>query len=166
MKDWLRENSIPVKQSDEAGFTVLEVAMAAVITMVSLSFLAGLFTLGIAQNRMVKQYTTTTALARQKLEELNAIERSDARLAVGGGLNVSGDPAATSYNDTVYVDPATGTVSTTIPQGATPIYDRYWKVEADPQLTTTFIISVRVVARQPSIGRTAEETTLTTARGW
>src|SRR2546423_6943952 len=80
MKDWLRENSIPVKQSDEAGFTVLEVAMAAVITMVSLSFLAGLFTLGIAQNRMVKQYTTTTALARQKLEELNAIERSDARL--------------------------------------------------------------------------------------
>ncbi|HKQ07248.1 MAG TPA: hypothetical protein VJ464_19135 [Blastocatellia bacterium] len=154
------------QESTEAGFTVLEVAMASVITMVSLSFLAGLFTLGIAQNRMVKQYTTTTALAQQKLEELNAIERGDTRLTVGGGLNVTGDPAATNYNDTVYVDPATGTVTSNIPQGATPIYDRYWKIEADPQLTTTFIMSVRVVARQPSVGRTAEETTLTTARGW
>ncbi|HJQ24472.1 MAG TPA: hypothetical protein VKA60_11200 [Blastocatellia bacterium] len=166
MKNRARENSTPVQSSNEAGFTVLEVAMASVITMVSLTCLAGLFTLGIAQNRLVKQYTTTTALAQQKLEELNAIERGDARLAVGGGLNVTGDPSATGYTDTVYVDPATGTVTTTIPQGATPIYDRYWKIEADPQLTTTFIVSVRVISRQPSIGRTAEETTLTTARGW
>ena len=166
MKDRVRENSTSIQPSDEAGFTVLEVAMASVITMVSLTFLAGLFTLGIAQNRLVKQYTTTTALAQQKLEELNAIERGDARLAVGGGLNVTGDPSATGYVDTVFVDPATGTVTTTIPQGATPIYDRYWKIEADPQLATTYIVSVRVVSRQPSIGRTAEETTLTTARSW
>lgn len=154
-------------ESDEAGFTILEVAIASVITTVGLAFLAGLFTLGIAQNRMVKQYTTTTALAQQKLEELNAIEKADARLAVGGGLNTStSDAPATNYNDTVYVDPSTGTVTSNIPQGATPIYDRYWKVETDAQLATTYIISVRVVARQPSIGRTAEETTLTTARGW
>ena len=166
MKAQVKKRSTPADRSDEAGFTVLEVAMASVITMVSLTFLAGLFTLGIAQNRLVKQYTTTTALARQKLEELNAIERGDARLAVGGGLNVTGDPAATNYKDTVFVDPSTGTVSTTIPQGATPIYDRYWKIEADPQLATTYLISVRVVARQASLGRTAEETTLTTGRGW
>jgi Tfp pilus assembly protein PilV len=154
-------------ESDEAGFTILEVALASVITMVGLAFLAGLFTLGIAQNRMVKQYTTATSLAQQKLEELNAIERTDARLAVGGGLNTStADAAANNYNDTVYVDPSTGIVTNVIPQGATPIYDRYWKVEADSQLGTTFIISVRVVARQPSVGRTAEQTTLTTARSW
>jgi|SRR4051812_17813317 hypothetical protein len=162
----VRKNLMQAHESSEAGFTVLEVAMASVITMISLSFLAGLFTLGIAQNRMIKQYTTTTALAQQKLEELNAIERGDARLAVGGGLSITGDPAATGYNDTVYVDPNTGTVTSNIPQGATPIYDRYWKIEADPQLATTYIISVRVVSRQPGLGRTAEETTLTTARGW
>lgn len=161
-------------ESDEAGFTILEVAIASVITTVGLAFLAGLFTLGMAQNRLVKQYTTATALAQQKLEELNAIERTDKRLTVGGGLNVASDPAPPVptdpnlpvYRDTVYVDPTTGTVTSNIPQGATPIYDRYWKVEADSQLATTFILSVRVVARQPSVGRTAEETTLTTARGW
>jgi Tfp pilus assembly protein PilV len=153
-------------ESDEAGFTVLEVAIASVISMVGLVFLASLFTVGIAQNRLVKQYTTTTELARQKLEELNAIERADARLAVGGGLNVTGDASQTNYTDTVYVDPTTGTVTSNIPQGATPIYDRYWKIESDSQLATTYIISVRVRARQPSIGRTAEETTLTSGRSW
>ena len=154
------------QESNEAGFTVLEVAVASVVTMVGLAFLAGLFTLGIAQNRLVKQYTTATSLARQKIEELTSIEQNDARLAVGGGLNVTGDPAVTNYNDTVYVNPDTGVVSNVIPQGATPIYDRYWKIENDPQLTTTILISVRVVARQSSGGRTPEQVTLTTARGF
>jgi Tfp pilus assembly protein PilV len=154
------------QESNEAGFTVLEVAVASVVTMVGLAFLAGLFTLGIAQNRLVKQYTTATALARQKIEELASIEQSDARLAVGGGLNVTGDPAVADYNDTVYVNPDTGVVSNVIPQGATPIYDRYWKIENDPQLATTLLISVRVVARQSAAGRTPEQVTLTTARGF
>lgn len=158
--------------NNEAGFTVLEVAMASVITMVGLAFLAGLFTLGIAQNRMVKQYTTATGLARQKLEELNSIEQADARLAVGGGLNrpdLANDTPQANYKDTVYVNPETGMVENdpnNFPTGATPIYDRYWRIENDSQLTTTFIISVRVVARQPSVGRSPEEATLTTARGF
>jgi hypothetical protein len=158
-------------KSSESGFTVLEVAVAAVISTVGLVILAGLFTLGIAQNRMVKQYTTATALARQKLEEINAVERTDARVAdIGGGLNrpgVSGDAAQTGYTDTVYVNPQTGVVTPVIPSGATPIYDRYWKVEQDPQFNTTArIISVRVVARQASVGNKSEETILTTIRSW
>jgi Tfp pilus assembly protein PilV len=152
--------------SDESGFTVLEVAIASVITTVGLVFLASLFTLGIAQNRMVKQYSTATALARQKLEELNAVEKTDARLTVGGGLNITGDPGVNNYKDTVYVNPDTGTVTTIIPQGATPIYDRYWKIEADTQLNNTYLLSVRVVARQPTVSRRSEETTLTTVRSW
>jgi hypothetical protein len=158
-------------KSSEAGFTVLEVAVAAVISTVGLVVLAGLFTLGIAQNRLVKQYTTATALARQKLEEINAVERTDPRVAnVGGGLNrpgVTNDAAQTGYADTVYVNPETGVVTPIIPTGATPIYDRYWKVEQDPEFNTTArIISVRVVARQASIGKKAEETVLTTIRSW
>jgi Tfp pilus assembly protein PilV len=154
-------------KSGESGFTVLEVAIASVISMVGLVFLCSLFTVGILQNKMVKQYTTATSLAQMKLEELNAIERSDTRFAVGGGLNVTGDPSATAYADTIYVNPYSGQVTTSIPSGATPIYDRYWKIETDPgALVTTYLISVRVVARQASIGRTPEESVLASARSW
>lgn len=150
----------------ERGFTLIEVAIASFITMSSLVFLAGLFTLAMAQNRMVKQYTTTVALAQEKLEELNAIETSDLRLDVGGGLTEA--TKETGYFETVYVDPDNGSVTTTIPEeGATPLYDRYWQVEADPSLASNaVIISVTVRTRQPSIGRVAEETTLATERSW
>lgn len=154
-------------ENGEAGFTILEVAIASVISTVGLVFLATLFTLGIAQNRMVKQYTTATSLAQQKLEEINAVERTDTRLTVGGGLAKDDtDPKQIGYFDTVYVNPETGTVTNVIPQGATPIYDRYWKVENDPSFNNTRIISVRVTARQPTVGRKSEETTLTTVRSW
>ena len=156
----------PNLERNEAGFTVLEVAIASVISTVSLVFLASLFTLSMSQNRMVKQYTTATKLAQQQLEQLNAVERLDGRLAIGGGLNTTGDVKQPNYNDTVFVDPDTGVITTVIPSGATPIYDRYWKIEADTLLTTSYIISVRVIARQPTVGRAAEEVTLTTARSW
>lgn len=118
----------------------------------------------MAQNRMVKQYTTAVVLGQEKLEELNAIEASDQRLKIGGGLTEA--LKQPNYYDTVFVDPLTGTVTAVIPQGVTPIYDRYWLVEQDTELTNAVLISVRVKARQPSIGRTAEETALTTERSW
>jgi hypothetical protein len=148
----------------ENGFSLIEVVIASVITMGGLVFLAGLFTLAMAQNRMVKQYTTAVALAQEKLEELNAIETSDLRLKIGGGLTEALKQA--KYFDTVYVDPETGTVTSVIPQGATPLYDRYWLVEPDADLANAVLMSVRVKARQPSIGRTPEETTLATERSW
>ena len=151
------------EENNESGFTVLEVAIASVITMTGLVFLAGLFTLAMAQNRLVKQYTTAVALAQWKLEELNAIETSDRRLFLGGSL----DAQVRDYSDTVYVDPENGDVTTVIPEGVTPIYDRFWKIENDDSLASNAkIISVKVRARQPSIGRTAEEATLATERSW
>lgn len=154
------------EENNETGFSLIEVAIASFITMSSLVFLAGLFTLAMAQNRLVKQYTTSVALAQEKLEELNAIETSDSRLDVGGGLDE--DTKQDGYYGPVYVDPETGVVTDVIPDGVTPIYDRYWQIEADPSLagTNAVIISVKVRARQPSIGRTAEETTLVTERSW
>lgn len=149
--------------NEEKGFTLIEVAVASVITTVGLMFLATLFTLAISQNRFIKQFTSTTMLAQQKLEELNAIERNDPRLAVGGDLTESAKKAG--YNDLTFVDDK-GTVSTTIPAGESPNYRRYWKVEPDPTLTQAVIISVRVVAVHASRGRTPEETTLTTVRSW
>lgn len=152
-------------ENKEAGFTLVEVAIASVITMVGLVSLATLFTLAISQNRMIKQFTTTTALAQKKLEEFMAIERNDARLTVGGGLS---DAAKQSgYYDQVYVDDS-GTITTTIPTGKVANYSRFWKIEADPGgLTNAVFISVKVVALQSaSRGRTNEQTTLTTVRSW
>ena len=153
------------EENNESGFSMIEVAIASLITASGLVFLAGLFTLAMSQNRMVKQYTTTVALAQEKLEELNAVETSDARLFAGGGLTNATNQ--NGYYDTVYVDPDTGQVTTIIPAGVTPIYNRYWQVEADASLAANaVIISVRVESLQPSVGRKAEETTLITERSW
>lgn len=152
------------EENNESGFSLIEVAIASFITMSSLVFLAGLFTLAMAQNRLVKQYTTAVSLAQEKLEELNAIETSDKRLDVGGGLDEA--TKQNDYFDALCVDPENGQVTSDCP-AASAIYDRYWQIEADADLTANaVIISVKVKARQPSIGRTAEETTLATERSW
>lgn len=151
----------------EEGFTLIEVAIASIITMVSLAFLASLFTLALAQNRQVRNYSTSLALAQQKLEELNAIEIEDEnehRDDVGGALTE--ETKVDGYYAVVHVDPATGDVTEDIPEGVTPIYYIYWKIEEDPEMTNTRLMSVRVVALQPGYGRTREETTLTSARSW
>jgi prepilin-type N-terminal cleavage/methylation domain-containing protein len=153
-----------VGENNESGFTLIELAVASVIMTVGLVFLATLFTLAMAQNRNVKQSTTATALAQQKLEELNAVEPSDPRLFVGGGLDEASKK--NNYYDTLYVEAVTGEITTNIPVSGTPIYDRYWQVENDTSLTQARVLTVRVKARQPSVGKTADETKLTTIRSW
>jgi Tfp pilus assembly protein PilV len=154
---------------DEKGFTLIEVAVASVITMVGLIFLATLFTLSMSQNRLTKQHMATTELAQKKLEELMAIEGNDARLAIGGGLDSS--TKQNNYYDQVYVNDA-GTITTTIPTGSVANYGRYWKVESDPGgLARTVMISVKVVALQTAMHwqnseQNNEQTTLTTVRSF
>ena len=156
-----------VHENDQGGFTLIEVAVASIITMVGLVFLASLFTLAITQNRVVKQFTSTTALAQEKIEELNAIDYGDKKLSVGGDLDDQVSVDNINYFDEVFVDDNTGEVKTgaQIPQGQVPHYRRFWRIENDPELLDTVIISVRVAALQA--GRNtgmAEETTLATVR--
>jgi len=156
------------EEDKQNGFTLIEVAVASVITMVGLIFLASLFTLSISQNRVVRQFTSTTALAQEKLEELNAVDPKDARIKEGGNLTSKNTTNGANYFDTVYVD-GHGKVfaGDQIPQGQMPQYTRFWRVEKDPELDNTMIVSVRVVAMQA--GRNAgagEETTLATVRSW
>jgi len=154
---------------EEKGFTLLEVAIASVITMLGLVFLATLFTLAMSANRLTKQHTATTALAQQKLEDLMARERNDPLLTVGGGLDNSSKQAG--YYDQIYVDDV-GVITTTIPSGQVANYRRYWMIENDPGgLANAVLISVKVVALQTA--RQArnneqynEQTTLTTVRSW
>src|ERR1700730_16029617 len=155
-------------ENEQLGFTVLEVVIATVVSMVGLLSLAGLFTLSISQNRVIKQFASTTALAQEKLEQLTAIEKSDSRLAVGGDLNVSKTVGAIVYSDDIFIDDA-GQVylNSSIPAGSKALYRRFWIVQSSPTLTNTLIIGVRVVALQAgrNTGR-AEETTFTTVRSW
>ena len=155
---------------DEQGFSLIEVAIASVISMVSLVFLASLFTLAIGQNRIIQHHTTTIALAQQKLEEMMAIERNDARLIIPGGQTSIGGLAeaakVTNYYDSLCVDSA-GTPSTDCSGGQSPSYRRYWKIENDPGgLDRAIVIAVRVVALQAGRGRMNEETTVTTVRSF
>ena len=149
----------------ERGFTLIEVCVASIVIMTGLVSLATLFTLALKQNRLVKQFTSTTAIAQQKIEELSAVDVSDPSLAVGGNLT----DAVTDYSDQLSVDEPGETISPTA-NGQIPSYFRYWKIEADPAstgnlLSNTIIISVRVVAAYGGAqGGRAEETTLTTAR--
>ena len=156
-----------VLENDQGGFTLIEVAVASVITMLGLVFLASLFTLAITQNRVVKQFTSTTTLAQEKIEELNAIDYGDKRLNVGGDLDDQVSVNDVDYFDEIFIDDQTGEVNTCaqIPEGQDPHYRRFWRVENDPELLDTVIISVRVAALQA--GRNtgmAEETTLATVR--
>ncbi len=152
------------KRSDpENGFTLLEVAVASIITISGLVFLASLFIVAISQNRSTKQSTATTALAQQKMEELNALEKNDSRLALGGELTEAAKQDF--YWDEIYVD-SVGGVTTTIPAGMLAHYQRYWKIENDPTMERINLISVRVVALQAAKGKTPEETSLMTVRSW
>ncbi len=162
---------------DEQGFSLIEVAIASVISMVSLVFLASLFTLAIGQNRIVRQHTTTTALAQQKIEELMAIERNDARLLIPGGQTSVGSLAeatkVTNYYSSMCISSA-GTPSTDCSEGEVATYRCYWKIENDPGgLDRAVVIAVRVVALQAGRGGRVngnsspnEETTLTTVRSF
>jgi hypothetical protein len=161
-----KRTSINKTTNSEQGFTLIEVAIASIITMVSLAFLASLFTLALSQNRQVRNYSTSLALAQRKLEELNAVERDDTILNIGGGLGKTTSEIVEGYYEVLYVDPTDGNITPVIPEGATPIYNVYWKVEEDPELENTKILSVRVEATQPGYGKTREETTLTSARSW
>ncbi len=156
------------RNNNEDGFTLIEVAIASVITMVGLLFLASLFTLSISQNRLVKNFTATTALAQQKLEELNALPSSSARLAVGGNLTAGVAVGGQNYFDTVSItDAGQVLIDDEIPNGMPVHYNRFWRVEAETNalFPNTFVISVRVVSTSAGTNSgTAESTTLATVR--
>jgi len=179
------------QQTGQGGFTLIEVSIASLIVLVGLVALAGLFTLSISQNKIVKQYTSTTAFAQEKIEQLTALEQGDVRLVVGGSLTApvtvttGGTPATILYSDDIYVsdnaaDSDVGTVYMTSSGPAIPggnvnaQYRRYWSVQLVPTpslptatLANSVLIGVRVVALQAgrNTGK-AEETTLTIVRSW
>jgi type II secretory pathway pseudopilin PulG len=168
------------RSTDESGFTLIEVAIASLISMMGLVFLASLFTLSISQNRMNKQFNVTTALAQEKLEEFNALDLNNAKLTVFGNLltptTLTVGGVDIPYFEDIYVIDPEGTVlvGADIPEGTEPNYRRFWMIEDDPVLANTRIISARVVALQAAYNDTNpddaqtkhEQTTLATIRSF
>lgn len=155
-------------ENSQSGFSILEVSVASVVSMVGLLCIAGLFSLSISQGRVVKQFSATTALAQEKLEQLTTFERGDSRLTVGGDLNTAQTVGGLVYSDDIFVDDAGPVyINGSIPPLSKAQYRRYWTVQNSPTLTNTMIVAVRVVALQA--GRNsgkAEETTLMSVRSW
>jgi prepilin-type N-terminal cleavage/methylation domain-containing protein len=156
--------AIRQRSDGETGFTLVEVAIASAIIAGGLLFLANSFTLGMYQNKHIKQMTSAIALAQGKMEELRSLPSGDPGLAPGGNLT----GAITGYSDQVYVDDSGGTVTTTIPAGSRATYNRFWTVAADPDtdpaFATTQIITVRAAAVFGARGKYTEEATLVTER--
>jgi prepilin-type N-terminal cleavage/methylation domain-containing protein len=118
------------KKSSARGFTLIEVALASLVLAVGLlsaGFLAGQLMLGTNRS---KYMNTASALASEKIEDLNRWDVDDPQICVAAGTATAGSltndinqtttcplgaSANVSYYDDVYPSLATGT--TTCPDG-------------------------------------------------
>jgi type II secretory pathway pseudopilin PulG len=155
------------RESSEAGFTLIEAVIAALILMVAIVFVAQLFVTAMKQNQTSRQYTHATAMAQSKLEELNAMPIG--QLQYGGDLGpktvdgrASGDKAFRDF--VASSDGDAGDKVGVVKDRDKADYVRYWKIEPDPGgWQGMYRISVRVVALSPGRG-VGEEVTLSTVR--
>jgi type II secretory pathway pseudopilin PulG len=155
------------RRDQEAGFTLLEAAIAALILLVAIVFVAQLFVTSMQQNKSSRQASHATAIAQSKLEELNATPIE--RLQYGGDLGpkqigegVRGEPG---WSDLVAVDGVDPGHIGVVDDRSKANYARFWKIEPDPGgWTGIYRISVRVVALSTSMANDVEEVTLSTVR--
>lgn len=155
------------RPKQEAGFTLIEAAIAALVLLVAIVFVAQLFVTAMQQNRTSRQYTHATAIAQSKVEELNAMPLE--RLAYGGNLGPNdGDGIGRGldgYFDFVRIDDADNERIGVVARREEANYSRYWKIEPDPNgWDGMYRITVRVVAHVPGRGGVREEVTLSTIR--
>jgi prepilin-type N-terminal cleavage/methylation domain-containing protein len=130
----------------QAGFTLMEAMIAAVIMATALA-VASLFAYSARTNVMTGQMTTATFLANTKMEQIR--DQQFNTVGVGGGL----DPASPTANYFEYITiNANGTIATSTVNATAP-FIRLWQVSgASPRLVT-----VAVFARSNGVsGRTTE----------
>ena len=154
-------------QQREAGFTLVEAVIAALVLLVAIVFVAQLFVTAMYQNRTSRQSTHATAIAQSKLEELNALPIE--RLEYGGELGSNDDEGTgrgtPGYFDFVRIDDADSERIGVVESRGQANYARYWKIEPDPEgWAGIYRITVRVVAIDPGRGSVREEVTLSTIR--
>ena len=154
-----------MRTNEQSGFTLIEAAIAALILLVSIVFVAQMFVTAMQQNRTSRRFTHATAIAQSKLEELNALPLE--RLRYGGDLGPAeggGERDLAEFSDFVAVDNV-DTDRIGVVERDKANYARYWKIEPDPGgWGGMYRITVRVVSRRPGQGNTPEEAVLSTVR--
>jgi type II secretory pathway pseudopilin PulG len=166
----------PVRQpasraSGEAGFSLVEVLVAAVVLMVGLIAVAQMFVASTHQNMEARRVTTTAVLAQQKIEQLRAlawgfdefglpVSDFSSNIAVtpptsSGGVGLQASPdyslftSVSGYVD--YLDAYGSWVGTGATPPANAIYVRRWSIDPLPtNPNNTLVFQVLVGRISPS----------------
>jgi prepilin-type N-terminal cleavage/methylation domain-containing protein len=162
----------------ERGFSLLEVMIAAAIMVAGAASLAQLFVMSTRTNVNAKSTSMATLLAKQKVEQLRALQWGFDALGLPindtttntaavpetavGGTGLSPSPAGTLNQNVVgwvdYLDPygvSLGGATTTVP--AHGIYIRRWSVEplpTNPNNTLILQVLVTVVGNRNAVDTT------------
>ena len=110
--------------TNERGFTLVEVLIAMVILTIALVSMAELMAITLRMQMMGRNETSAVRLAQSKIDEIVAVNFTDATVAVGGSLAAD----VTAYNDT----PVAG-------------YHRRWLIEAIAGETRVRTLTVRII---------------------
>jgi prepilin-type N-terminal cleavage/methylation domain-containing protein len=113
---------------DERGFTLIEVLIAMVILTIALVSMAELMAITMRLQMLGRNETASIRLAQSKIDQLVAVNFTDATVAVGGSLTSN----VTGYND--------------VPVNN---YRRRWQIAAIAGETRVRTLTVRIV---PDIG--------------
>jgi prepilin-type N-terminal cleavage/methylation domain-containing protein len=140
--DWTGHCEVIGRPLKDAGFSLIEVLVAAAVVAVGVASLAQLFVVSAHANRIATTTSVTLLLAEQKMEELLS----------AGPPGVPGDLRNQTYVD--YLDPSGVSlgISSTSPQGTPPPGTAYicrWSIAPLPDRPVTVVVIQVLVTPWP-----------------
>jgi prepilin-type N-terminal cleavage/methylation domain-containing protein len=132
-----------LEPTNERGFTLVEVLVATVILTVGLVSLAEMMAITLRMQMLGKNETAAIRLAQTKVDQLVAVNFTDATVAIGGSLTAD----VTNYFDT----PVAG-------------FTRRWQISAIAGETRVRNLSVRIIPTRNDSRTNAEVELVTIIR--
>lgn len=139
----MKKKAVPIgknAKTNNAGFTLLETAIASMIMLVGIMAVMNLFVLAKISNQSSKQSVLATSLAKRKVEELLALPLADSRLTYSAAATTT-DPLneiVTGYYEYFYVNSDRGTTKGNWQVATTPFYTGQaasyvvtWRIDPD-----------------------------------
>ena len=147
---------LPLKPSNDRGFTLIEVLVAMLILTVALVSMAGLMAVTLRMQQLGRNQTQAVRLAQDKIDELMTLNFTNAQVAVGGLLTAD----VANHFDVPTLN------------GVPQPYRRRWTVAlgpADPGVTgnnQVRVLTVRVIPIATDTRTTAVTEIMTLIRCW
>ncbi len=155
------------RASGEAGFSLVEVLVAAAVLMTGLIAVAQMFVTSTDQNRAARRVTMTAILAQQKIEQLRAltwgfdefglpVSDFTSNIAVTpptptGGVGLQASPDFSLFNSAPgyvdYLDAFGNWVGTGVTPPANALYVRRWSIDPLPTNPSNTIVFQVLVGR-------------------